>query len=308
MKKSPAKSKRAKHSDGFTVRRKKDYWLAEFSAMASPCEVHVRCQNRAEAEKLASLAFSETRRIERKYSRYRDDNIIYKINTSNGSSVSVDEETVKLLNYAQQCYNLSEGMFDITSGVLRRGWQFRGTDFTPDETQIESLRILVGWDKISWDGKAITLLPGMEIDLGGIGKEYAVDKVAERLHKKSGYPVMVNFGGDIRVINGNPLDEPWSIGIEDPELEDSAVGLVGLSNGGVATSGDTRRFCVVDGKRLSHILNPLTGWPVEGAPRSVTVIAQHCTEAGILATLAMLHGIEAEEFLKAQGVQHHCSR
>ena len=124
----------------------------------------------------------------------------------------------------------------------------------------------------------------------------------------SGDGVMVNLGGDIRAIEGSAPRGPWTIGIEDPWREGGAVGQVELVAGGVATSGDARRFCYVDGVRLGHILDPHTGWPVAGAPRSVTVVAATCTEAGFLATAAMLRGKGAEAFLGDQRVKYHCVR
>ncbi len=292
----------------YAVDRGESHWIITFSAMASPCKILVRCEKRSEAEHLASLSFSETRRIEHTFSRYRDDNIIHAINTSNGRPVEADEELMRLLNYAEECYRLSEGLFDITSGVLRRAWKFDGTVFTPDTILIDSILSLVGWDKVRWDGHYLRLKPGMEIDLGGIGKEYAVDLVAEMLYRESGASLMVNFGGDIRGIASGNASAPWVVGIEDPEREDSAIGEINLTDGGVATSGDARRFCIVDGVRMGHILNPRTGWPVAGAPHSVTVLGNTCVEAGFLATLAMLHGPDAEDFLREQGVQYHCVR
>jgi len=276
--------------------------------MASPCEIHLSLTSKNEAEKSASFAFAETRRIEQKYSRYRTDNLIHTINHSNGIPVHVDEETSRLLHYADQCYQLSEHLFDITSGVLRKAWSFDGREVDVDESRISSMLDLVGWDKVIWNGNAITLRPGMELDLGGIGKEYAVDRVAQMLFDARQAPLMVNFGGDIRSIC--PTDQPrtWTIGIEKPETDNSAVGQIELTSGAVATSGDARRFCLYKGRRLGHILNPLTGWPVTGAPRSVTVVADLCTEAGLLSTLAMLQGDSAEEFLEAQQVTFHCIR
>ena len=148
----------------------------------------------------------------------------------------------------------------------------------------------------------------MEIDLGGLGKEYAVDRVAHLLHAERGESLMVNFGGDIRAISTRDYPRSWVVGIEDPSLAVTAIGHIELHNGGVATSGDVHRFCLVDGVRYCHILDPRTGWPVKGAPHTVTVIADHCTDAGLLATLAMLHGPDAEEFLDAQGVRYTCQR
>lgn len=292
----------------YAVERGESHWIVTYSAMASPCEILMRCEKRSEADHLASLSFLETRRIEREFSRYRDDNIIHAINTADGRPVEADEELTRLLNYAAECYRLSDGMFDITSGVLRRAWKFDGSEFAPDTSLIGSILELVGWDKVDWDGRRLRLRPGMEIDLGGIGKEYAVDIVAEMLYRESGASLMVNFGGDIRGIASRSDSAPWVVGIEDPDQEDSAIGQINLTDGGVATSGDARRFCIVDGVRMGHILNPRTGWPVADAPRSVTVVGNTSVEAGFLATLAMLHGSNAEKFLQEQNTPHHCIR
>ncbi len=290
----------------FALRRNDGYWTVEFTAMASPCEILIRTNDKSEVEKLASLAYYETRRIERKYSRYRDDNIVHAINNSAGQPVALDEETYRLLHYAEQCYELSEGLFDVTSGILRRAWRFDGGDFSPNTEQIASLLELVGWTEVRLKTDSIALLPGMEVDFGGIGKEYAVDRIADLLFRAGGHSLMVNFGGDVRCIGANDSAEPWVIGIESPDHEGTIVGSLNLATGAVATSGDAKRFCLVDGKRLGHILNPRTGWPVAGAPRSVTVVSDLCSEAGFLATLAMLSGSEAESFLKSQEVVYHC--
>jgi len=98
--------------------------------------------------------------------------------------------------------------------------------------------------------------------------------------------------------------KPWVIGVDDPNATgEHSVGSVSLARGGIATSGDARRFLLRDGVRYSHILNPKTGWPVVSAPHSITVIADTCVEAGILSTLAMLQGPKAEAFLAEQEVQ-----
>ncbi|MBK7141983.1 MAG: FAD:protein FMN transferase [bacterium] len=295
-------------SKELVLRRSENCWKAEFSAMASPCELLIDTDTESEARFLASLALSETLRIESKFSRYRDDNIIHAINHSNGQPVELDDETSRMLAYANSCFQLSDGLFDITSGVLRKAWKFDGQPIHPDKELIRSLLAVVGWSKVALTDRSITLLPGMQIDLGGIGKEYAVDRAANLLHEKSGRSVMVNFGGDIRAIVSDSGREPWTVGIEKPENEEKVAGVIELRNGAIATSGDSRRFCLYKGKRLGHILDPRTGWPVKHAPRSVTVIAGQCTESGLLATLAMLHGAKAEEFLQAQEVTFHCIR
>lgn len=298
----------SKSGRAYTMRRRDRDWIVEYQAMAGPCEIHICTEEKSEADHLASLALFETRRIEHKYSRYRDDSIVHAINTAQGRTIEIDEETSRLLEYADQCYRLSDGLFDITSGVLRRAWRFKGEVVDPDDELIAGLLHKVGWDRVTLRDGTVTMPADSEIDLGGIGKEYAVDRTAQLLTAELAAPIMVNFGGDIRVVGVGGSDRSWHIGIEDPQVSDQPVGQIELRNGAVATSGDARRFCLYKGKRLGHILNPKTGWPAEDMPRSVTVIGETCLESGFLATLAMLYGKEAEQFLDAQQVKYHCIR
>jgi thiamine biosynthesis lipoprotein len=273
-----------------------------FQAMASPCEVHVADADRARAESIVSIVAGEAARIEAKFSRYRRDNIIGAINTAGGRTVVVDDETARLLDYAQRLYELSDGKFDVTSGVLRRAWRFDGSDRLPTGKAIAALLRIVGWDKVRWRAPEITLLPGMEIDLGGIGKEYAVDRAAALVRPLS-TSCLLNFGGDLLALGPQAEGAPWRVGIESVTAAGAAAKQIDLAVGALATSGDARRFLLKDGKRYGHILDPTTGWPVAGAPRSITVAATTCTQAGMLATLALLQGERAEAFLAAQGAQ-----
>jgi thiamine biosynthesis lipoprotein len=144
----------------------------------------------------------------------------------------------------------------------------------------------------------------MEIDFGGIGKEYAVDRAASLVAARTERSVLVNFGGDLVASGPRRGARPWGVGIDDPDRTgDGVLHRVELTRGGLATSGDARRFIRHEGKRLGHILDPTTGWPVEGAPRSVTVVAATCLEAGTLSTLAYLQGAGAEAFLREQAVE-----
>jgi thiamine biosynthesis lipoprotein len=186
--------------------------------------------------------------------------------------------------------------------VLRRAWRFDGSDRVPTGKAIAALLRIVGWDKVRWRAPEITLLPGMEIDLGGIGKEYAVDRAAALVRPLSSQ-CLLNFGGDLLALGPQAGGEPWRVGIESVHEAATAVRHIDLAVGALATSGDARRYLLKDGKRYGHILDPSTGWPVAGAPRSITVAAATCTQAGMLATLALLRGSEAEAFLSAQGVK-----
>ncbi len=278
-----------------------DYWIGRFQAMASPCELFMEIDNRETAAALLEAVAAETWRIEAKFSRYRSDNIVHTINSANGNPVEVDEETALLLGFADQCYQLSEGLFDITAGVLRKVWNFSPAARLPKAEQVDDCLQQVGWDKVSWQPPHITLPSGMEIDLGGIGKEYAVDKAALIVSQQTDASFIVNFGGDLYINKPRRNGQPWRIGIDDPAATGrKAVGQLDVAQGGIATSGDARRFILHKGKRYGHILNPRTGWPVEAGPHAVTVVAGTCMEAGMLATFAMLQGEGAAAFLEAQ--------
>ena len=281
-----------------------DYWRARFQAMASPCECLIASNDEKLAREIAELALAEARRIETKFSRYRNDNIVYNINHASRSGISVDNETADLLDFAGQCYELSEGLFDISSGVLREVWQFDGSDQIPSKEEVEKVLQRVGWNKIQWQRPHLALQEGMEIDLGGIGKEYAVDQVAKLIKKHSPETnVLVNFGGDLVATGPRLNSKAWAVGVDDPSRSgEKTVGGVELTKGAFATSGDARRFLLKDDIRYSHILNPKTGWPVEQAPRSVSVMAATCIEAGMLATFALLQGKNARAFLEEQEV------
>jgi thiamine biosynthesis lipoprotein len=147
----------------------------------------------------------------------------------------------------------------------------------------------------------------MQIDLGGIGKEYAVDRCVEALRAAIDIAGLVNFGGDLAV-TGPPRGRPtWRVAVEGPKPA-APDRMIDLRHGAIATSGDARRFLEKDGMRYSHILDPATGWPIAEAPQSVTVAADTCTQAGMLSTLAMLRGKDAEAFLDRQGVRYWCRR
>ncbi len=279
--------------------------------MASPCELLMETGDPKLAMQLTRIAWKEARRIENKFSRYRDDNIIYRVNHAEGKSITLDNETADLLDYAQICYQLGEGLFDITSGVLREVWHFDGSDQLPKPDDVERIRKRIGWEKVQWQRPKLQLQPGMEIDLGGIGKEYAVDRVTKRLQEKTGISILVNFGGDISVTALRESGDGWRVGIEKPlyhssrlnRSTDQTPNILELKSGALATSGDANRFLLKDGIRYGHILDPRTGWPVKDMPSSVTVAAASCTEAGILSTLAMLQGADAEHFLQQQEVK-----
>ena len=289
-----------------SIIKKDDFWNGQFKAMASTCQVLIdQCSQNA-AQEIVDVCYAETKRIERKFSRYLDNNIVYRINHSQNQKIPIDKETYNLLQFADTCFHLSEGMFDITAGVLNQIWKFDESSQIPNEQKISDLLKLVGWEKIDLSAEHIRLPEKMQIDLGGIGKEYAVDRCATLITELSNkISFAINYGGDIYVNKLRQNKKAWKIGIEAPNPSNPQnIRNIHLENGGIATSGNTKRFFMVKGKRFGHILNPKTGRPVENAPLSVTVIAENCTQAGMLATFAMLNGGNAENFLETQGVKH----
>jgi thiamine biosynthesis lipoprotein len=285
------------------VKKQESGYIGKFTAMASPCEVLIDAEDETEANAIVECVAAEAARIEQSFSRYRDDNLIYLINNSQGRRIEVDAELARLFDFSARCYELSDGLFDITSGVLRRIWQFDGSDRLPSRKQAKALLPLVGWDKIIWESPHITLQKGMEIDLGGIGKEYAVDCVARLLRQRWDIPVLVNFGGDLCATHKPVSRQNWQVGVEALGGGE-ANAVIQLKRGGLATSGDARRFLEREGVRYSHVLNPRTGWPVRNALHSVTVAAGNCIDAGFLSTMALLKGKNGKSFLEAQNVKY----
>ena len=280
------------------------FLIGRFQAMGCPCEILLDTTDSSLGAQQVDAALREAQRIERKYSRYRQGSIVDRINTSEGKKVEVDEETAALLDYAAQCYDLSDGLFDITTGALRKVWRFERTESAVHPADLARIRSCIGWDKIVWKRPFIECPSGFEIDFGGICKEYAADRILDLLRKRRALATLVNLGGDIAA-SGQRL---WSVGIEDATRPGEVARTVPLRQGALATSGTTKRFVRVDGEILGHILNPKTGWPVRQAPQSVTVAATTCTEAGFWSTLAVLHGPQAEAFLEEQSLEFWCCR
>lgn len=273
--------------------------------MASDCAVHVQAETSAASAMIAIAAEAEVRRIEARYSRYREDSELSRINrvAAAGGATDIDPETAGLIAYAKACFQSSEGAFDITSGLLRQAWDFSKPRL-PEQREIDALLPRIGLVKVTLsDGRLAFAQAGMELDLGGLGKEYAADRAAEVCSELEARHGFVDLGGDIRVIGPQSDGQPWRIGIRDPRDAEAVVAEVALHGGALATSGDYERFIEVEGTRYCHILDPRTGWPAQGLS-SVTVITERCLVAGSLATSAMLKGEQGGTWLERLGVRH----
>src|SRR5665213_4446508 len=218
-----------------------------FHAMATPCEARIETDDAALAGKAGRAVEAEARRIESKFSRYRSDSVVGQINTAEGRPIQVDPETAHLLDFAARCFDLSDGLFDITSGVLRRAWRFDGSDRLPESPAVEALRCMVGWNKVTWQPPMISLPAGMEIDLGGLAKEYAVDRALAVARALTSMHVLINFGGDLAVSGPRTDGVAWNVAIASVDREGDMAGMLELTGGALATSGDARRFLLRDG-------------------------------------------------------------
>ena len=274
--------------------------------MASPAEVRIDAASEGAAQHAFGAIQREVERIETKYSRYRPDSVLSDINrNAGGDPVALDEETAALLDYAAACWSQSGGLFDITSGVLRSVWDFK-RNRPPRPEEVDAVLARIGWQRVrrgarsSASPASIALEAGMEIDFGGIGKEYAADRAMAAAVDAGIRHGFINLGGDIRVIGRQADGRPWRVGIVHPRDPGRTIAHLELGEGGLATSGDYQRFFEFESRRYCHLLNPRTGWPVDG-PQSVSVVAPLCIVAGSCSTIAMLQGDGADAYLRAQG-------
>ena len=260
----------------------------KFHAMGCPCECRFYAHSPVSIQIAADACIAEARRFEQKYSRYLADSVTSQINQSAGlHSVTIDPETAAILAYAGVCYDLSSGLFDITSGVFRQVWH-REMTALPQEDDLAACIAKVGWRKVELTGDEIYLpITGMELDFGGVVKEYAADALAALARSHGIDHGLINLGGDICIIGPRPDDEPWSIGITHPTLENCAIAMIELHEGALTTSGGYERYFDIEGVRYSHLINPKTGFPVESL-LSASVSAPQAIVAGSMTSIALL--------------------
>lgn len=277
-----------------------------FRAMGSPCEIRLDgppVRDRAASAALFAAAVAEVERLEARYSRYRESSLLSQINrvAARGGELEVDEETAGLLDYAEACHRESEGRFDVTSGILRRAWRFEAGHL-PDPAAIEALLDRVGWEKLVWRRPRLAFpTAGLELDFGGIVKEYAADRVAGLLQAAGAPHALVNLGGDVRVAGPRADGRAWRIGIRHPRRRGALLGHVALGEGALSTSGDYERCIEIGGRRYGHVLDPKTGWPVRFMA-SASVVATLCVLAGSASTIAMLRGEQGPGWLAELGL------
>jgi thiamine biosynthesis lipoprotein len=270
-----------------------DFYKLSFQAMNTICRVHFRTSKPSLARDVQQEVLQWVAWFEARYSRFIPDSLIGLINSAAGKHwVDVDPETDALFNLCQEMIFFTRGVFDPTALPLIRLWNWKANPpVIPDTSAIQAAQELVGWRKVQRRPGAIFLpREGMSLDLGGIGKEYAVDRVLTLVMQRGIESVLVDFGADVRVHGEPPERGAWHIGLEDPKNPGHVWIGVAVTNHAVATSGDYLRHFLHQGRRYGHILDPRSGYPVNNGILSVSVIAPHCTVAGILSTSVFVLG------------------
>ena len=244
------------------------------------------------------------RDLEARYSRYRENSLISQINrlAGTGTLTTVDEETLALLEFCERLWEQSHGLFDPTAGILRQVWDFSSGQ-QGDVSKLSDLLPKVDWSKVLQSEQGVGLRDvGMELDLGGVVKEYGADKAAQSLRDNGFNHALIELAGDVVAVGSKSSGAPWHVGISDPEAPSRTLLTIELTNCALATSGSYQRFIEINGQRYSHFLNPHSGWPVEGAA-SVSVISDSCLTAGAVATVGCLHsGADATTWLEEAGL------
>ena len=248
--------------------------------------------------------------VDNSLSPYNPSSIITRIN--HNEDTVLNEHFVHVFNLAQRISSETEGAFDITVAPLVNAWGFgfkHSIDIEP--SVIDSLRQFVGYQKIKLeDGKIIKEDERTMLDCSAIAKGYGVDRVARLLDQKGVKNYMVDIGGEVVLKGKNPRMKNWRIGINKPVEDSLSVNqelqtILEVSDVGMATSGNYRKFYYKDGKRYAHTIDPRIGTPVQHNILSATVIAKDCMSADAYATAFMVMGLEkAKAFCEAHPELH----
>jgi len=274
---------------------KRSLYDLRFKALGTNCRIQYTATNNDHAATFAREAIQWLAHFEGKYSRFRETSLISEINRNAGERwTEIDEEVESIFAICDDLNFMTQGVLDPTMLPLIHLWDYRRTHTAlPTDDEIEETRRLVGWSKAQRrPGEVYLPEAGMALDLGGFGKEYAVDKVAAIAVGNRIEACLVDFGRDIHAVGIPPGNPAWHIGLENPEKPGSAWSSVAAVNSGIATSGDYRRFFEHSGRRFGHIIDPRSGRPAINGILSSTIVANSCLEAGVLSTAVCVLGEE----------------
>jgi thiamine biosynthesis lipoprotein len=253
-----------------------------------------------QAVDIAEAALDEIDRLEEQLTVYRETSEISAINRLAGTRpIVVEPRLFDLLRQSAQITRTTGGAFDITAGALIKAWGFfRRQGRVPTDEERAAALSRVGMQHVALNAENCTIhfqKPGLEINLGSIGKGYALDRVAELLRERWNVKAALLHGGhsSVYAIGGEPGSRRgWPVGIQHPEDPERRLAVVRLKNQALGTSSATFQHLEYNGRKLGHLLNPRTGWPAEGIA-SASVVAPTAAEADALATAFFVQGVEA---------------
>ncbi len=265
------------------------------AAMGTSFELHLYAADRTRADALFEAAFDEIERVEAALSNYRPSSELSRINAQAGRApVTTDPEVFALLERAFTYSRRSGGAFDITVGKLMKAWGFfRGAGKYPTEDELRLVREQTGWRRVRLDAAARSvsfLAPGLELDPGGIGKGYALDRVAALLREGGVRAALLTSGSSsVYALGAPPGKAGWPVHVHDPLERSHRLSTVILKDQSLSTSGNYEKFFRLDGRTYCHIMDPRTGRPVEGVLQA-TVIAPEATDSDALSTAVFVLG------------------
>lgn len=284
------------------------YHRIAFKAMGTENEVIFAAPSRPRAEEFRQAVLRWTAAFEAKFSRFLPESLVSRVNAAAGREpVATDAQADELFALCDWYHWRTGSVFDPTAGPLIELWDYHQAPARlPSADDVAQARTKVGWGKVVRSpGRIFLPAEGMRLDLGGIGKEYAVDQLFLLAEERGLRDLAVSLGRDIRVAGKPPEGGAWRIGLEHPGRMDQCWEGLAVDHAALCCSGDYRRYFEFEGRRYGHILDPRSGYPVNNGCHAAWVVAPSCTEAGVLSTSVLVLGVE--EGLNLIEASHHAA-
>lgn len=247
-------------------------------------------------EAILDGAFALCEEYEQLLSRTIETSDVYRINAAQGEPVRVSAPTLEALQAALDYAELSGGAFDPTIEPLTTLWDIMSdSPRVPEGDDIAAALSRVDWTQVRIEGDAVSLAPGMGLDLGGIAKGYIADRLREYLRAQGVGSALINLGGNVLTLGGKPDGSEFVVGIQKPfgERQSDLIGAYRIKDMSVVTSGVYERYFEQDGVLYHHILDTETGYPVDNDVFSVTIISPGSTEGDALSTICFALGVDS---------------
>ncbi|MDA7518124.1 FAD:protein FMN transferase [Akkermansiaceae bacterium] len=267
-----------------------------FKALGTNCVVQFRAPSIDSAKGFRTAALAWIREFENTWSRFRPDSLLCQINASAGkTAIQLTPEQDEVLRLCEHTYRTSREIIDPSSYPLTKLWdEGAQRDEIPSDQMIAQALGLVGWGKVEFSsGQVFLPEEGMALEIGGFGKEYAVDQLIALARSFEIKHALVDLGRDVATLGSPPHGPYWIVGAENAQELDAPLHRLAITNQALATSGNGRRFRSIAGDKFGHIIDARSGWPVKNNLLTATCLANDCLTAGLLSTSACILGAEA---------------